>query len=59
MERRVLLRREERRAFHTIFKELAFENKHAQFVARVEQIALFVTKQGSPKTQARDQSAIC
>ena len=43
-----LLRREERRAFHTIFKELAVENKHAQFVALVEQIASFVTKQGSP-----------
>ena len=48
MERRVLLRREERRAFHTIFKELAFENKHAQFVARGEKNILFITKQGSP-----------
>ena len=42
-----LLHREERRAFHTIFKELAVENKHAQFVDLFEQIAPFVTKQGS------------
>ena len=31
----------------SIFKELAVENKHAQFVALFEQIAPFVTKQGS------------
>ena len=36
--RRCLLRREERRAFQTIFKELAVEDKHAQFVALVVQI---------------------
>ena len=36
---------EERRAFHTIFKELAVEDKHSQFVALVEQIiSPFVTK---------------
>ena len=49
-----LLHRVERRSFQTIFKELAVENKHAQFVALFELIAPFVTKQGSQQTQARE-----
>ena len=58
MERRVLLRREERRTFHTIFKELAFENKHAQFVARVEQISKYEIPRPALYLRARDSETL-